>query len=60
MQFAARDVMNGLAELGFNQQEAYDIYSVLKSDSLDIVNENPYALVSLVGSIDLQGQTRLR
>ena len=52
MQFAARDVMNGLAELGFNQQEAYDIYSVLKSDSLDIVNENPYALVSLVGSID--------
>ena len=54
MQFAARDIMNGLAELGFSQQEAYDIYSVFKADSLDIVNENPYALVSMVSSINFE------
>ena len=52
MQFSARDVMNGLSELGFNQQEAYDIYNVFKGDSLDIAKENPYALVSVVNSID--------
>lgn len=52
MQFSARDVMNGLSELGFNQQEAYDIYNVFKGNSVDIAKENPYALVSVVNSID--------
>ena len=44
MQFAARDVMNGLSELGLNQQEAFQAYNLYKS--LDIIQENPYACVS--------------
>ncbi len=46
MQFAARDVMNGLAELGLNQQEAFQAYNLYKSYALDIIKENPYAFVS--------------
>ncbi len=46
MQFAARDVMNGLAELGLNQQEAFNAYNLYKSYALDIITENPYAFVS--------------
>lgn len=45
MQFAARDVMNGLAELGLNQQEAFQAYNLYKSYALDIIKENPYAFV---------------
>ncbi|MCM1114814.1 MAG: ATP-dependent RecD-like DNA helicase [Clostridium sp.] len=45
MQFAARDVMNGLSELGLNQQEAFDAYNLYKSNALDIIKENPYAFV---------------
>ncbi len=46
MQFAAREVMNGLAELGLSQQEAFDAYRLYKSDALDIIRENPYAFIS--------------
>lgn len=46
MQFAARDVMNGLAELGLNQQEAFQAYNMYKSYALDILTENPYAFIS--------------
>lgn len=46
MQFAARDVMNGLAELGLNQQEAFNAYNMYKSYALDIISENPYAFIS--------------
>lgn len=45
MQFAARDIMNGLSELGLSQQEAFDAYNLYKSNALDIIKENPYALV---------------
>lgn len=46
MQFAARDIMNGLAELGLSQQEAFDAYNLYKSNALDIIKENPYAFVA--------------
>lgn len=46
MQFAARDVMNGLAELGLSQQEAFNAYNMYKSYALDIISENPYAFIS--------------
>lgn len=45
MQFAARDIMNGLADLGLNQQEAFQAYNLYKSYALDIISENPYAFV---------------
>lgn len=45
MQFAARDVMNALADLGLSQQEAFDAYNLYKANALDIIKENPYALV---------------
>lgn len=45
MQFAARDVMNGLADLGLNQQEAFQAYNLYKAYALDIITENPYAFV---------------
>lgn len=46
MQFAARDVMNGLAELGLNQEEAFQAYNLYKSEALDIITENPYAFIN--------------
>jgi len=46
MQFAVRDIMNGLAELGLNQQEAFQAYNLYKSYALDIIKENPYAFIS--------------
>lgn len=46
MQFAARDVMNSLAEMGLNQQEAFNAYNLYKSYAADIIKENPYAFVS--------------
>lgn len=54
MKFAAREVMNSLTQLGFSQQEAFDIYGVFKSDSVDIVKENPYALVSVINGISFE------
>lgn len=46
MQFAARDIMNGLAEIGLNQQESFQAYNLYKSYALDIIKENPYAFVA--------------
>ncbi|MBR2133235.1 MAG: ATP-dependent RecD-like DNA helicase [Eubacterium sp.] len=46
LQFVARDVMNGLAELGLSQQEAFEAYNLYKGDALEIINENPYAFIS--------------
>lgn len=54
MQFAARDIMNGLAELGLNQQEAFDAYNLYKSNALDIIKENPYAFVSECGGFTFE------
>lgn len=45
MQFAARDVMNKLSDLGLTQQEAFNAYSLYKSNAVDIITENPYAFV---------------
>ncbi|MGN1420378.1 MAG: ATP-dependent RecD-like DNA helicase [Eubacterium sp.] len=46
MQFAAREVMNGLADLGLSQQEAFSAYNLYKSNALEIIKENPYAFIS--------------
>ena len=53
-QFAARDVMNGLAEIGLNQQEAFDAYNLYKSNALDIIKENPYAFVGDAGGFTFE------
>lgn len=53
-QFAARDVMNGLADLGLSQQEAFDVYNLYKSNALDIIKENPYAFVGDAGGITFE------
>lgn len=45
MQFVARDVMNKLSDLGLTQQEAFNAYSLYKSNAVDIITENPYAFV---------------
>lgn len=49
MQFAARDVMNGLAELGLSQKEAFNAYKLYKSYALEIISENPYAFIGASG-----------
>lgn len=51
MQFAARDVMNGLSELGLSQQEAFNAYNLYKADALDIIKENPYAFIGENGGL---------
>ena len=53
-QFAARDVMNGLADLGLSQQEAFEAYNLYKSNALDIIKENPYAFVGDAGGITFE------
>ncbi|MGN1202122.1 MAG: ATP-dependent RecD-like DNA helicase, partial [Eubacterium sp.] len=45
MQFVAREVMNKLSDLGLTQQEAFNAYSLYKSNAVDIITENPYAFV---------------
>ena len=45
MQFVARDVMNKLSDLGLTQQEAFNAYSLYKSNAVDIITDNPYAFV---------------
>ena len=50
-QFAARETLIGLTALGFTQNEAVKIYSVFKGEALDIVRENPYALIGTVSGI---------
>lgn len=54
MQFAARDVMNGLADLGLSQQEAFAAYDLYKNDALDIIKENPYAFISENGGFTFE------
>ncbi|MDD6728647.1 MAG: ATP-dependent RecD-like DNA helicase [Eubacteriales bacterium] len=54
MQFAARDVMNGLADLGLSQQEAFSAYNLYKSNALDIIKENPYAFISDNGGLTFE------
>ncbi len=54
MQFAARDVMNGLAELGLSQQEAFEAYNLYKSDALEVIKENPYAFFSECSSFSFE------
>lgn len=54
MQFAAREVMNGLAQLGLNQQEAFNAYSLYKSYALDIISENPYAFINEKNGISFE------
>ncbi|MGN0521405.1 MAG: ATP-dependent RecD-like DNA helicase [Eubacterium sp.] len=54
MQFAARDVMNGLAQMGLNQQEAFQAFSLYKSNALDIISENPYAFIGENGGFSFE------
>lgn len=54
MQFAARDVMNGLTNLGLSQQEAFDAYNMYQSYALDIMKENPYSFVSQVNGFTFE------
>ncbi len=54
MQFAARDVMEGLTELGLNQQEAFDAYNLYQTYALDIIKENPYVFVSQVNGFTFE------
>lgn len=54
MQFAARDIMNGLSQLGLSQQEAFDAYNLYKSNALDIIKENPYAFVGEAGGFTFE------
>lgn len=54
MQFAARDVMNGLTNLGLSQQEAFDAYNMYQSYALDIIKENPYSFVSQVNGFTFE------
>jgi exodeoxyribonuclease V alpha subunit len=44
-QFAAREAMVGLTALGLTQNEAIKAYNLFKYDAIDIVKENPYALI---------------
>lgn len=45
MQFAAREIMVGLTALGLTQNEAFKAYNLYKSYALEIVQDNPYALI---------------
>jgi exodeoxyribonuclease V alpha subunit len=45
MQFAARETMDSLAELGLTQQEAFEAFSLYRGDAVDIIKENPYAFI---------------
>lgn len=54
MQFAARDVMNGLADLGLSQQEAFSAYNLYKTNALEIIRENPYAFISENGGLTFE------
>ncbi|MCD7796866.1 MAG: ATP-dependent RecD-like DNA helicase [Clostridiales bacterium] len=54
MQFAARDIMNSLVDTGLSQQEAFSAYSLYKANTLDIIRENPYALISENGGLTFE------
>ncbi len=44
-QFASRETMVGLTSLGLSQSQAVKIYNLYRAESLDIIRENPYALI---------------
>ncbi len=48
-QFAARDIMAGLTELGLTPGEAFNAYNMYHSAAYDIISENPYAFVCSTG-----------
>lgn len=49
MRFAARDIINALSQMGLSQKEAYAVYSLFNSDTLEVIKENPYVLVGVEG-----------
>lgn len=44
-QFAAKEVLIGLTNLGMSQNQAVKIYNMFKGESLEVVNSNPYSLI---------------
>lgn len=44
-QFAARETLMGLTNLGLTQNEAIKTYNLLKAEALDAINANPYSLI---------------
>lgn len=44
-QFAARETLMGLTNLGLSQNEAIKTYNLLKAEAMDFVTANPYALI---------------
>lgn len=48
-QFAAREVLTGLVNIGLSQSEALSAYNLYRSAAYDILSENPYAFVGSNG-----------
>ncbi len=48
-QFAARETLMQLTAYGFTNNEAIKIYAIYKAESVEVVRENPYALIGLIG-----------
>ncbi len=44
-QFAAKEVLVGLTNLGMSQNQALKIYNMYKGEALDVANANPYSLI---------------
>ncbi len=44
-QFASRETLMALTALGLSQSQAVKIYGIYKSEAIDIIKENPYALI---------------
>jgi exodeoxyribonuclease V alpha subunit len=44
-QFASREAMIGLTNLGLTQSEAFKAYNMFRAAACDIISENPYAFV---------------
>ena len=45
MKFASREAIIELTALGLSQHQALKAYNLLKSDAIDIIKANPYALI---------------
>ncbi|MBQ7741132.1 MAG: ATP-dependent RecD-like DNA helicase [Eubacterium sp.] len=50
-QFAARETLLELGALGLSQNQAIKLYSLYKGEALDIVRENPYAIIGAATGI---------
>lgn len=48
-QFASRETMKKLAEIGLTQSEAFKAYKMYHSDAYDIISDNPYSFVGDFG-----------